>query len=92
VAYATNINGFKLGCHMMLFVDGCHLSGLYKRTMLVITLVTPFSFPRLVICNVSFLQAPSSTGQFAHLAHCNISVLHHGKQFEVRGIPVVSGT
>ena len=56
VAYAANINGFKLGCHMMLFVDRCHLSGLYKETMLVITLVTPFPFPRLVICNV--LQAP----------------------------------
>jgi len=26
VAYATNINGFKLGCRMMLFVDGCHLT------------------------------------------------------------------
>jgi len=35
VAYAPNINDFKLGYHMILFVDGCHLSGPYKGTMLV---------------------------------------------------------
>jgi len=34
VAYAANINGFKLGCRIMLFVDGCHLSGPYKGTLL----------------------------------------------------------
>jgi len=33
VAYAANINGFKLGCCMMLFVDGCHLSGPYKGVL-----------------------------------------------------------
>jgi len=31
VAYATNINGFKLGCRMMLFIGGCHLSGLQGK-------------------------------------------------------------
>jgi len=31
VAYAADINGFNL---MILFVDGCHLSGLHKRIML----------------------------------------------------------
>jgi len=34
VAFAANINGFKLGCRMILFVDGCHLSGAHKGTML----------------------------------------------------------
>jgi len=34
VAYAANINGFKLGFHMMLFADGCQLHGPYKGTML----------------------------------------------------------
>jgi len=34
VAYVANINGFKLGCRKMLFVDGCHLSGPYKGAML----------------------------------------------------------
>ena len=34
MAYTANINGFKLGYCMMLFVNGCHLSGLYKGTML----------------------------------------------------------
>ena len=36
MAYATNINGFKLGCRMILFVYGCHLSGLYKGTLLAV--------------------------------------------------------
>ena len=35
MAYATNISGFKLGCHMILFLDSCQLSGSYKETMLV---------------------------------------------------------
>ena len=34
VAYTANINGFKLGCCMILVVDGCHLSGPYKGIML----------------------------------------------------------
>ena len=34
VAYVANVNGFKLGCRMILFVDGCHLSGPYKGTLL----------------------------------------------------------
>ena len=34
MAYAANINGFKLGYRMMLFVHGCHLSAPYKGTML----------------------------------------------------------
>jgi len=34
VVYAANINGFQLGCRMMLFVDGCHFSGPYKGTLL----------------------------------------------------------
>lgn len=34
VAYAANVNGFKLGCRCMLFVDGTHLSGPYKGTVL----------------------------------------------------------
>ena len=34
VTYAANINGFKLRCRMMLFIDGCHLSGPYKETLL----------------------------------------------------------
>ena len=37
VAYAANINGFKMGCRMMLFVDGCHLSRPYKGTCLLYT-------------------------------------------------------
>jgi len=27
VAYAANVNDFKLGCRMIVFVDGTHLSG-----------------------------------------------------------------
>jgi len=27
VAYAVNVNGFKLGCKLVLFIDGTHLSG-----------------------------------------------------------------
>lgn len=34
VTYVANVNGFKLGCKKILFVDGCHLSGPYKGTML----------------------------------------------------------
>jgi len=34
VVYAANINGFQLGCRMMLLVDGCHFSGPYKGTLL----------------------------------------------------------
>jgi len=34
VAYATNVNGFKLGCRIVLFVDGTHLSVPYQGTML----------------------------------------------------------
>ena len=34
VAYAANINDFKLGYKLVLFVDGTHLSGLYQATML----------------------------------------------------------
>jgi len=33
VAYAATINGFKIECHMILFVDGYH-SGPYKGTRL----------------------------------------------------------
>ena len=36
VAYSANINGFKLGCCMILFFDNCHLSGQYKGTMLAV--------------------------------------------------------
>jgi len=32
--YGTNINRFKLGCRMILFVDGFHLNGPYKGTTL----------------------------------------------------------
>ena len=34
VTYAANINGFKLTYRKILFVDGCHLSGSYKGTVL----------------------------------------------------------
>jgi len=34
VAYTANMNGFKLRCRKILFVDGCHLSGPYKGTLL----------------------------------------------------------
>lgn len=35
VVYATYVNGFKLGCKMILFVYGTYLSKLYKGVMLV---------------------------------------------------------
>ena len=34
VAYAANVNDFKLGCKLVLFVDGTHLNGPYQGTML----------------------------------------------------------
>ena len=34
VAYAANVNGFKLGCKKVMFVDGTHLSGPYKGTLM----------------------------------------------------------
>jgi len=34
VTYAANMNEFKPGCRKILFVDGCHLSGPYKGTLL----------------------------------------------------------
>jgi len=34
IAYAANVNGFKLGCRKILFMDGCHLSRPYKGTLL----------------------------------------------------------
>ena len=33
VEYPTNLNSFKLGYQMLLFMDGCHWSGPYKRTI-----------------------------------------------------------
>jgi len=34
VTYAANVKGFKFGCRLVLFVDGTHLSGTYKGTLL----------------------------------------------------------
>ena len=33
VAYAANVNDFKIGCRKILCVDGTHLSGPYKGTL-----------------------------------------------------------
>jgi len=34
VAYGASLNGFILGCRKILFLDGAHLSGPYKGTIL----------------------------------------------------------
>ena len=47
MVYVANINAFKLGCRIMLFVDGCYLSGPYKGTMLAACALdadNPFNF------------------------------------------------
>jgi len=36
-AYGASLNGFILGCQKMLFVDGTHLSRLYKGTLMAAT-------------------------------------------------------
>ena len=36
IAYAANVNGFKLWCRLVLFVDGTHMSGPYKGTLLAV--------------------------------------------------------
>ena len=34
ITYTANVNEFKLGCRMILFMDGTHLSGPYKGTLI----------------------------------------------------------
>jgi len=34
MVYATNVNGFKVGCKLVLFIDGTRLSRPHKRTLL----------------------------------------------------------
>jgi len=36
VAYVANVNGFKLGCRMILFEDNTHLNGPYKGTLVTV--------------------------------------------------------
>jgi len=67
----------------------------YNFTGWVITLMMSFLFPWLVIFNVRLLiWRPPSTGHYTHLLHCNavINGPHHGKQYKVCGVPIVSGT
>jgi len=37
VTNVDNVNGFKLGCRKISFVDGCYLSGPYKGALLTAT-------------------------------------------------------
>jgi len=34
VSFGASLNGFIMGCRKLLFVDGAHLSGQYKGTLL----------------------------------------------------------
>ena len=36
IVYVANVNVFKLGYRLVLFVDGAHLSGPYKGTLLAV--------------------------------------------------------
>ena len=54
VAYAANVNGFKIGCRLVLFVDGTHLSGPYQGMMLAACALDAdnhlFNFVYAIVC------------------------------------------
>ena len=54
VTYAANVNGFKLGCRLTLFVDGTHLSEPYQGTMLAVCALDAdkhlFNFAYAIVC------------------------------------------
>jgi len=54
VVYAANVNGFKLACKKILFVDGCHLSEPYKGTLLAACALDVdnhlFNFAHGIVC------------------------------------------
>ena len=54
VAYAANINGFKHGCRLVLFVDVTHLSGTYQGMMLAACTLDEdnhlFNFAYAIVC------------------------------------------
>jgi len=55
VAYAANVNGLKLGCRLVLFVDGTHLSRPYKGTLLSACALDTdnhlFNFAYAIVCS-----------------------------------------
>lgn len=55
VAYDVNVNGFKLRCRLVLFVDGTYLSGPYKGTLLTACALDAdyhlFNFAYAIVCS-----------------------------------------
>ena len=54
MAYPANVNGFKLGYRLVLFVDRTHLSGPYQGTMLAACALDAdnhlFNFAYAIVC------------------------------------------
>ena len=54
VAYAANVNGFKLGCRLVLFINGTHLSRPCQGTMFTAYVLDAdnhlFNFAYAIIC------------------------------------------
>lgn len=56
-SYVTDVNGFKLRCMMILFMDGAHLSGPSKGTLLASWMqTTTFLIAHMVQCQVKKLK------------------------------------